>query len=89
MIKECPENPLIQEDLEKVCNGYLWKLAGESLKGKDLLITGGTGLIGSQLIYMLGVMNRLCDAGMNIYALVRDEKKALSVFGNMAERGDL
>ena len=89
MIRECQDNPFIQEDIENLSSSFLWETAGGKLTGRNVFITGGTGLIGSQLIYTLGVMNRLYDAGIRIYALVRDEDRARSVLGSMADRGDL
>lgn len=60
--------------------GFL-KLAKE-ISGKSILVTGATGLIGSTCIKMLAEANEVEQLDINIYALVRDEEKAMQVFGD-------
>ena len=70
------ENKLYNEDLSYVAElGLPW----EKLKGKSILISGATGLVGSFLVDVLMKKN---EAGLNctVYALSRNEQKALARF---------
>lgn len=72
------EHPLYQEDIRKVVEQSLpW----ERLKGKSLLISGATGLIGSFLVDVIMFLNKEQDLKCKIYALGRSEDKAKSRFG--------
>lgn len=46
-------------------------------EGKNIIVTGGTGGIGSE------VVTQLCAKGGKVALLVRDEKKAFSKFGTL------
>lgn len=50
------------------------------LKGKSVLITGATGLVGSQCARFLLEANRAFDLGIRVEALVRNEGKARDIF---------
>lgn len=52
-------------------------IAWEDLNGKNILVTGATGMIGSSLIEVLLAHN---DAGYNIYASGRNENRFNSLF---------
>lgn len=54
----------------------------EELRGKSLLITGATGLIGSVMVKCLLELNRQKDLGIKIIALIRNQEKARKVFGD-------
>ncbi|MDD5952288.1 MAG: NAD-dependent epimerase/dehydratase family protein [Oscillospiraceae bacterium] len=83
---ECFNDCVMQEDLEEVANDQtLLNL----LKQKTIFVTGATGLIGSQVVKALCIMNRLHQAGIKVIALCRSEEKARSVFGPLLEWGDL
>ena len=83
---EANGDPILQEDLEIIAgdNGRFRALAGSSL-----LITGATGLVGSQLARALACYNRVHHAGMTIYLLVRSREKAEDIFGALLQRGDV
>ena len=72
------ESEIIKEDLENIINDS--NIPWSSLDGKNILVTGATGLIGSS------VVNALLYYGLNttrppfVYALVRNPEKADSVF---------
>ena len=85
-LMEANGDPILQEDLEIIAgdNGFFSGLAGSSI-----LITGATGLVGSQLARALACYNRVHDAGMRIYLLVRSRTKAADIFGALLERGDV
>lgn len=71
MMKLNKQHPLYQADLE-------WILATEgiqNLKGKKILITGATGLIGVCLIDALMLYNKR-DADIHVYAIGRNKEKA-------------
>ena len=53
---ECFKNSIMQEDVEKIVEQFPFI---SDLQGKNILVTGATGLIGSQLIMTLACFNRL------------------------------
>lgn len=57
---------------------YLTKL--DNIKGKTIVITGATGLIGRMLVYTLAKLNRDRNAGITIIAISRNFLKANSLF---------
>ena len=66
------KHPLYQEDLQNIL-----KTEGiESLRGKSILITGATGLIGTQLVDALMLLG-----DVNVYVVGRNEEKAKIRFG--------
>ena len=69
---------ILEEDVRLFAEHFeLW----EQLRGKSFLVTGATGLIGSVLIKCLLELNRLRGLGLKVVAVIRDEEKARSVFG--------
>lgn len=81
---ESPADSILQEDLEIVASSPLLPL--DALRGKTLLVTGATGLVGSQTVRALAACNRLRGANITILALVRSPEKARQVFGDLLER---
>lgn len=75
-------NKILEEDFTRIVSEYDFS----ALKGKSVLITGATGLIGSQLLQFLHYLNQHHSYGVELYALVRDKEKVMKVFGN--ELGD-
>ena len=83
---ESAKDPVLQEDLEVVANANLpW----EAFAGKSVLVTGATGLIGSQVVKALACRNRLYHSGIRILALVRNEAKAKVVFADLENRPEI
>lgn len=71
-------NKTLAEDIRMLAEQY----GGVSeLRGKTFLITGATGLIGSCLVRFLQMLNSEYDAGIRIIAIVRNEAKTISMFG--------
>lgn len=83
---ESPFDTILQEDLEKIAESF--PFAGE-LSGKTVLVTGATGLIGSQVVRALSCLNRMHQVGVKTIAFVRSREKAERVFGELLNRGDL
>lgn len=71
---------LYEEDLIEIANCSF--IPWDKLKGKTILITGGTGLIGSTLIRGILYFNSKNSFGIKIVALVRDMNKAEKIFHN-------
>jgi nucleoside-diphosphate-sugar epimerase len=68
----------LEEDLTYIANS---DLPFEELYGKTVLVTGATGLVGSQTVMALLKMNELKQADIEVLAFVRDTKKADKVYG--------
>lgn len=82
------ETPVFREDLERLaaCRFIPW---GE-LRGKTVLITGATGLIGYTLASSLLYYSKVHDAGIQVIALVRDLERAREKFrGQLADQCSL
>ena len=71
-------NRYFQEDIENAAASTApdW----EQFRGKSILVTGSTGLLGSQLVLTLLMANEQKSLGLKVYALVRSEEKAKKVF---------
>ena len=76
---EAPADPILQEDLDRVADDALLEKA---LRGKRILVTGATGLVGSWLIRALACMNRRHGSGMKIYGVIRNAAKADLIYGD-------
>ena len=59
------------------------------LHNKTLLLTGATGLIGSTIIKVLDYISVMMNIRMTVYALVRNEKKAMDKFGGIRDKNML
>lgn len=63
---------IIDQDIKSILNNDIqW----EKLRGKTVLITGATGMIGGYMLYTLVALNKLEDYGMKLYGLVRHPDK--------------
>lgn len=74
---ECPRDRVLQEDLENIA---LSDLPFDELRDSTILITGATGLIGSQLVKSIVCCNRLRSTNIKVIALVRNIEKAKKMF---------
>lgn len=70
---------VLEEDFEAVCQADF--IDWEKLKGQTILVTGGTGLIGSTLIKSLLAANDRNGLKLKIFALVRNLEKAEYLLG--------
>ncbi|HYF84378.1 MAG TPA: NAD-dependent epimerase/dehydratase family protein [Clostridia bacterium] len=83
---ESPNDEILQDDLELIANS---NIPFNELNNRKVLVTGATGLIGSQLVKALSCCNRLHNTNIKIIALARSVEKAKAIFGNMLEHPDL
>lgn len=74
---------ILEEDLASIASLSIDFLA--SLANKTILVTGATGLIGFSLIKALLHINQKHSLNINVLALVRNFKKAESLFGKQDE----
>ena len=79
------ENDVFHEDMEHIANASF--LPWRDLEGKTILVTGGTGLLGLNLISALSYIALERGIAMRILALVRDEKKAATRFQELLREG--
>ena len=72
----------LNEDIDYIAKSQMisWSMLDE----KSILITGATGLIGSQIVFALDRYNQLYDGKIKIYALARNAEKAKKMFGNQS-----
>ena len=74
---------ILQEDIEYIAQSDM--IDWDMLKGKSVLVTGATGLIGSQIVLALDRYNQLHEGQIKIYALARNEEKAARVLAGCSE----
>ncbi|GHU02862.1 nucleotide sugar dehydratase [Spirochaetia bacterium] len=79
---EAPNDRILQEDLDYLAGHFDFT----GLYHSSVLITGSTGLIGSQLVKVLLCLNRTKNADITIYALIRDVNKAKKIFHGLYEK---
>lgn len=72
------ENEIYKEDLESILTDDNIPL--NQLNGKNILVTGATGLIGSFVVNALLYANMNKKINCNVYALVRNKNKADNLF---------
>jgi dTDP-glucose 4,6-dehydratase len=70
------EDKILQEDIEILAAKHDWS----ELYHSSALVTGATGLIGQQLVFLLLHLNETQNADIHVYALVRNAEKAQIIF---------
>ncbi len=70
---------ILEEDLDILCHTQC--IDWEKFHNKHILVTGGTGLIGSTLIKALLYASKVRGLNLHIHALVRNFDKAFKIFG--------
>lgn len=86
MIIECKNNEVMQADIENIVNS---NCPVQELEGATVLVTGATGLIGSQIVKTLACANRMKNLHIKVLAFVRSKEKAENVYGELLQRGDV
>lgn len=79
------ETDIFTEKLDGVLS--LPFLDWKKMKNKVILITGATGLIGSEIVKVLSYVNTMYDLRMIILALVRNKERAEEKFRKIADKG--
>ena len=74
------QNKIFHEDLEYISNVSF--IPWQKLKGKTILVTGATGLIGSTIINSLIYVNSIKKLDLKVLALIRNKDKAEKMFCN-------
>ncbi len=72
------DNNILQEDIERITASPL--VDWEALRGKNVLVTGATGLIGGALALALINASVEKQLGLTVYASVRNKEKAEKFF---------
>lgn len=80
------ENKIFAEDLKQIADTEC--IAWDKLKAQTILVTGGTGLIGSTLISALLYANHVKELNLQVIALVRDLTKAENQFAEQRHFSD-
>lgn len=76
-------NKILNQDLEQIISE---NISWEKLKGKTVLITGASGMVGSYMLYVLLKLNDMYDYGIRVVAMVRNPKKLPA---EVTERADV
>lgn len=72
------DNRIMQEDVERASAAEF--IEWDKLKGKTILVTGATGLIGGQVVMTLLNANAERGLGLKVIAAVRNKEKAEKLF---------
>lgn len=80
------DDKILMEDLSILANS---QIPMKELKNKSILITGSTGMIGSQIVKALLYFNEHKNTQTTIYAHARSEIKAKKVFGSLLDNKNL
>ena len=70
-----------REDLQRISESSVIDFS--ALKGSTVLITGATGLVGSNLVRTFLYLNAVRGLDMQIVALIRNREKAEQIFGDL------
>lgn len=79
------EEPVFLEDMQNLCK--LDYIPWEQLRGKNILVTGATGLIGQTLVSGLLYAGEHRHLDLTVTALVRSRQKAVDMFKAQLEEG--
>ncbi len=79
------DDPVLQEDLERAAGSD--RIDWDKLRGKSILITGATGLIGSQAAQVAVLAGFRRQLNLKVLALVRNPQKAQKVLGPCMKYG--
>ncbi|NLE04642.1 MAG: NAD-dependent epimerase/dehydratase family protein [Crenarchaeota archaeon] len=84
---ESKNDPILQEDLEINVSSTI--IPWEKFENSTILITGATGLIGSQIIKTIACYNRLKKKKIKVLACIRNLEKARIIFEDIFDRPEI
>ena len=84
---ESMNDPILQEDLEIIAGSG--SIPWSSIENQTILVTGATGLVGSQLVKALACRNRLFNSSIKILACVRNIDKAKKIYADTTNHKEL
>ena len=76
---------IIHDDIQKILSS---PLPFEKLYGKTVIISGANGYVPAYFVYTFLALNDLRGAGIKVFALCRDEKRAGERFADFTGRQD-
>ncbi len=76
---------IIHDDIQKILSS---PLPFEKLYGKTVIISGANGYVPAYFVYTFLALNDLREAGIKVFALCRDEKRARERFADFTGRQD-
>ena len=79
-----PDHPILQQDLQQLADAEILR---ELPEYSTVLITGATGLIGSQIAKALACHSKQTGKKLSVIAMVRNEEKARHMFSGYLEEG--
>lgn len=80
------KDKILREDMEEIAKDPVF---AEGFWQSTVFITGATGLLGSQAVWALLYLNRICGSGIKIVAMARSKDKVKKIFGDLSEGSDL
>lgn len=80
------ETEVFHADMQSICGASF--IPWDKLRNKSILVTGGTGLIGTTLICALLYTSKKKELGLTVTALVRDEDRARERFAEHPRNGE-
>lgn len=75
-------NQIIRDDMRELAKR---ELPFEELDGKNILVTGASGMLAAYMVYFFMYLNETRNYGIKVTALVRNEKKAWEKFEEFRE----
>lgn len=84
---ESKNDPILQEDLEINVSSTI--IPWEKFENSTILITGATGLIGSQIIKTIACYNRIKKQKIKVLACIRNLEKAKIIFEDIFDRPEI
>lgn len=84
---ESKNDPILQEDLEINVSSTI--IPWEKFDNSTILITGATGLIGSQIIKTIACYNRIKKQKIKVLACIRNLEKAKIIFEDIFDRPEI
>ena len=78
-------DPVLRRDLEEIADSDM--ISWERFREKTILVTGATGLIGSQTVLALVLAGQKRKLNLTVLALVRNLEKAEKMLGGCLGKG--